>query len=108
MLLKYFNYKTKLLENIFADGVNAILKNIKIGVPLEYPSNFWRSQEMLLINCKVKLKIKWTKYCVLSSAGADDANGNSNNIIFTIKNTKLNVSVVNLSAKDKQKTIKTS
>ena len=108
MLLKYFNYKTKLLENVFADGVNAILKNTKIGVPLEYPINFWRSQEMLLINCKVKLKIKRTNCCVLSSAGADDANGNSNNIIFTIKNTKLNVPVVNLSAKDKQKTIKTS
>ena len=44
---------------------------------------------MPLINCKVELKLKWTKYCVLSAAGAD-VNGNDNdNIIFTIKDTKL-------------------
>ena len=35
-----------------------------------------------------------------------NANGNSNNIIFTIKDTKLRVPFVTLSAKDKQ--IKTS
>ena len=40
---------------------------------------------------------------VLSAAGADNANADSNNIIFTIKDTKLYVSVVTLSAKDNQK-----
>ena len=47
---------------------------------------------MPLINCKVELKLKWTKYCVLSVAGADNVNVNGNvnenvngNIIFTIK-----------------------
>ena len=40
---------------------------------------------MPLINCKVELKLKWTKYCVLSAAGADNANANPNNIIFSIK-----------------------
>ena len=58
---------------------------------------------MPLINCKVELKLKWTKYCVLSAAGAANANADSNNIIFTIKDTKLYVSVVTLSAKDNQK-----
>ena len=33
---------------------------------------------MPLINCKVELKLKWTKYCVLSAAGADNVNDNVN------------------------------
>ena len=65
---------------------------------------------MPLINCKVELKLGWIKHCVLSVAGTDIANGNNddNNIIFTIKETKLNVSVVTLSARDNQKNIKMS
>ena len=59
---------------------------------------------MPLINCKVELKLKWTKCCVLSAAGNDNVNNIvSNNIIFTIKDTKLYVSVVTLSARDNQK-----
>ena len=53
---------------------------------------------MLLINCKVELKRKWKKYCVLAAAGAD--NKESNNVVFTIKDTKLHVLVVTLSAKN--------
>ena len=56
---------------------------------------------MPLINCKVELKLKWTKYCVLSAAGADNTNANPNNIIFTIKDTKLYVPVVTLSPRSK-------
>ena len=44
---------------------------------------------MPLINCKVELKLRWSKHCVLSLAGTDNANGNDDNIIFTIKDTKL-------------------
>ena len=40
-------------------------------------------------------------HCV--SGGADNSNVNSNNVIFTIKDTKLYVPVVSLSAKDNQK-----
>ena len=59
---------------------------------------------MPLIDCKVELKLKWTKYCVLPAAGADNVNNiNSNNIIFTIKDTKLYVPVVTLSARDNQR-----
>ena len=38
------------------------------------------------------------KYCVLFAAGADNANANFNNIIFTIKDAKLYLPVVTLSA----------
>ena len=39
---------------------------------------------MPLINCKIELKLKWTKYCILSAAGCDNDNANSNNIYFKI------------------------
>ena len=39
----------------------------------------------------------------MSGAGNDNTNANPNNIIFTIKDTKLYVLVVTLSAKDNQK-----
>ena len=40
---------------------------------------------MQSLNCKVKLKIKWKKYCVLAAAGNYNTNNNCDNIIFTIK-----------------------
>ena len=58
---------------------------------------------MSLINCKLELKLKWTKYCILTAASADNADANSNNFIFSIKDTKLYVSVNTLSAKINQR-----
>ena len=58
---------------------------------------------MPLISFKIELKFKWTKYCVLSVDSADNINANPNTIIFTIKDMKLYVPVVTLSAKDNQK-----
>ena len=107
---KYFNYKAKLLGNTAAqsapNAANGILKNATIAVPLKYSINFWRSLEMPLINCKVELKLKWKKYCVLSVARTENDvndNTNANDIIFTIKDTKLYVPVVTLSARENQK-----
>ena len=57
---------------------------------------------MPLINCKVELKLRWAKHCVLASAGVENNNADSD-IIFTIKDTKLYVPVVTLSAKNNQK-----
>ena len=53
---------------------------------------------MLWVNCKDELKPKCTKHCVIP--GAHNADANSNNIFFTIKETKLYVPVVTISAKD--------
>ena len=44
-----------------------VFKNLKIVVPLKYLSNFWRSLEMSLINCKIQLGLNWTKSCVMSN-----------------------------------------
>ena len=58
---------------------------------------------MPLINCKIELKLKWTNYCILSAAETDNVNNKDDNIIFTIKDTKLYVPLVTLLAKDNQK-----
>ena len=42
-------------------------KDVEINVPLKYLSNFWRTPEMLLINCEVSLKLTWSKYCVITN-----------------------------------------
>ena len=106
---KYFKYKAKLLGNKVTQSVqtggNRILKNATIAVPIKYWINSWRSLRIPLINWKVELKLTWTKRCVLSVAGTDNANGNNdnNNIIFTIKGTKLCVPVVTLATRDNQR-----
>ena len=90
-----FEYKVNLLGNIdAADPDNACVGrlNVKIVVPLKHLSNFFRSLEMPLINCKIKLSLTWKKECVLSTA-ADDA-------VFIINDTKLYVPVVTLSKED--------
>ena len=58
---------------------------------------------MSLVSCKIKLKLNWTDHYVLSAAGADNIDANSNNITFTIKDTKLYVLAVTFSAKVSQK-----
>ena len=47
-----FKYKVILLGNPVLDGAVA-KKSVKIVVPLKYLSNFFRSLEMPLINCKI-------------------------------------------------------
>ena len=58
---KSFKYKAKLLGNTEAhddNAANGVLKNAAIALPLKYLSNFWRSLEMPLINCKGELRLR--------------------------------------------------
>ena len=57
---------------------------------------------MPLIDCKVKLKIKWTKYCLLPAASTDNTNAIPNKIIFTIKDTNSYSPFVTLPARGNQ------
>ena len=66
-----FKYKVGLLGNPAAVN-NVARRNVKVFVPLKYLSNFFRSLELPLINCKIKLNLTWKKECVLSTC-ADDA-----------------------------------
>ena len=61
---------------------------------------------MPLVNRRAELKLRWTRYSILSASGNKNninEDANVNNIIFTIKDTKIYVPVVTLSARDNQK-----
>ena len=60
---KFFEYKTKIIESI--PNNNNIL-NAEVVVKLKYLSNFWRSLDLLLINCEIELDLRWTKNCVMT------------------------------------------
>ena len=66
-----FKYKAALFKKTAnaVNNTNSSVKDAKIVVPLKYLSNFWRSLEMPLINCKVYLELNWIEDCILSSAG---------------------------------------
>ena len=53
-------YKISLLGNPVVAN-NIARRNVKVVVPLKYLSNFFRSLEMSLINCKIKLNLTWKK-----------------------------------------------
>ena len=94
-----FKYKSSFITN---------RNGVKIAVPLKYLSNFWRSLEMPLINCKVEPSLNWIENCVLTSAaiGANaDATG-ADSATFKITDAKLYVPVVTLSAEDNVKLTK--
>ena len=73
----YFKYKSSILEKAAANGV---LRNAKITVLLKYLSNFRRSLELPLINCKIHLGSNWNENCVISD--------NNDDTIFKIQNRK--------------------
>ena len=86
-----FKYKVELLGNPVLDG-NIAKRSVKVVVPLKCLSNFFRSLEMPLINCKIKLNLTWKKECVLSTDAGD--------AVFIINDTKMYVPVVTLSKED--------
>ena len=86
-----FKYKVELLGNPVVHN-NIARRNVKVVVTLKYLSNFFRSLEMPLINCKIKFNFAWKKECVLSNQAGD--------AVFTINDTQLYVPVVTLSKED--------
>ena len=90
-----FKYKIKITgKTPAADNT----KDVEIAVPLKYLSNFWRTLEMLLINCEINLILTWSKDCLISSTtGATK---------FKITDTKPYVPVVTLSVQNNSKILK--
>ena len=43
-------------------------KDVEIMVPLNYLSNFWRTLEMLLINCEINLILTCSSTCVITNS----------------------------------------
>ena len=89
-----FKYKVSLLGNpVVANNIGK--RSVKVVVPLKYLSNFFRSLEMPLINCKIKLNLTWKKECVLST--------DAGNAVFIINDTKMYLPVVTLSKENNKK-----
>ena len=89
-----FKYKASIVGNTENNGTK---NGVKIAAPLKYLSNFWRSLEMPLINCKVELSLNWIENCVLTTAA------NANKATFKITDAKLYVPIVTLSVEDNAK-----
>ena len=89
-----FKYKAALLGKTVdaVNNTNSSIKDAKIVVQLKYLSNFWRSLEMPLINCKVYNELNSIEDFILSSAGYTAK--------FAISDAKLHVPIVTLSTKD--------
>ena len=94
-----FKYKASLITDTKENGTK---NGILIATPLKYLSNFWRSLEMPLINCRVELSLWWIENCVLTTT-AIGANANftgADSATFKITGAKLYIPVVTLSAED--------
>ena len=77
-----FKYKASIIGDTRDNGTK---NKVKIAVLLKYLTNFWRSLEMPLINCKVELSLKWYERCLLTVA---------NTATFKIIDAKLYVPIV--------------
>ena len=67
-------------------------------IPLKYLSNFWRTPEMPLVNCEVKLILTWSENSFMISTNV------VNQVpTFAITETNLYVPVVTLSTPDNEK-----
>ena len=99
---KSFDYTTEFIESV--TNSNLIKKNVKLVEPLKHLSNFWKTLNILLINCEITLVLKWTENCVLTRKSKRNANyendpvvyriDDSTNTTFQITDTKLYVPVV--------------
>ena len=73
-------------------------KNVEIMVRLRYPSDFWRTLQMPLINCEIDLDLNWSKNCFKVPTNVADQV-----TTFPITDRKPYVSVVTLSTQDSTK-----
>ena len=106
---KSFDYKASITRRLEGNNTE---KEVKVVVPLNHLSNFWRILDMPLINCEINLILTWSENCVLTSKATRDAVpaqggnpavtrvNNPTNARFKITDTKLYVPVVTLSTKD--------
>ena len=60
-----FKYKSNFIGDTDEDGANREKGGVKIVIPLKGLSNFWRSLEIPLINCKVELSSMKSVYCLI-------------------------------------------
>ena len=109
---KSFDYKTNFIEGSVTQ--NNLTKNgVEIVAPLKHLSNFWRTLDMLFINCVIELILTLFKIFVLIIQATRKADydvdpvvyetENPEHVDFQITDPKLYVPVVTLSAENDNK-----
>ena len=68
---KSFDYKTSIIGKL--EGNNAEKDDFEIVVPLKFLSNFFRSLNIVLVNCEVSLTLTWSENCVITSKATRDS-----------------------------------
>ena len=106
---KSFDYKTSITGKL--EGNN--IEKVDVKIVVKYLSKFWKTLDMVLINCEVSLTLTWSNNCVLTSKATRDDDpdaypavdeiNNPTNAIFKITDCKLYVPVVTLSAENDNK-----
>ena len=91
------------VDNPVYDAKKIGTKEVEIVAPLKYLRNFWTTLDMPLINCEFSLTLSWSTNCVITSMGkiittVTNRGDSPTNATFKIKDTKLYVSVVTISA----------
>ena len=94
-------------------GNNIEKDDVKIVVPLKFLSNFFRSLNILLVNCEVSLTLNWSENCVITSKATREADpdadpavagiNNPTNTVFKTTDCKSYVLVVTLSAENENR-----
>ena len=89
-------------------------KEVEIAVPLKHLGSFWNSLNTPLVNCEMSLALSWSETCVITSMekrleraaqGGNPAvyDDSPESAVFEIKDCKLYVPVVTLSAENDNK-----
>ena len=108
---KSFDYKTSITGKL--EGNNVEKDDIEIVVPLKYLGNFWRTLDVLLINCEISLTLTWSENCVITSKATREADADADPAVagintptgtsFKITNCILYVPAIALSAENDNK-----
>ena len=90
-------------------------KEVEIDLPLKHLSNFWKTLDMPLINCKINLIIAQSEKIVITCKATEDADSDADPAVVSVKNkkdaafkiidTKLYVPIVTLSTEDGNKVL---
>ena len=65
-----FKFKQRITEHTRKGSA----KDVEIMVPLKYLSNFWRTLEMPLINCEIRLQLKWSWKFIIVAGTTNNQN----------------------------------
>ena len=80
-----FDYKANFMENVVTHD-NLTKNDVKIVVPSNYLSNFWRHLNIPLINFEAELILTWFKNCVLIDKSTREADYSADPNVYEINN----------------------